>query len=74
MIPDERASRNPSGYLQDGKEIVLFNPPLEVKEWEYLMECQEIATKQHKFTVPEEKKHGKEKTGQTTKSEKSEQD
>lgn len=74
LIPDERASRFKSGYKHDEKETVTFNPPLEVKEWEFLMECQEIATKERKFTVPKEKKDGKKETKQTSKPEKPKQD
>jgi len=73
MIPDERASRFKSGYTHDEKETVTFKPPLEVKEWEELMRCQDIVAKLEKrdkkeskaFGTKEEKKDGKEKNEQT---------
>ena len=68
MIPDERASRFKSGYMQDGKETVTFNPQLTVEEWEELMRCQKIVAKL-------EKKDGKKETEQTSeKSESTKQD
>lgn len=55
MIPDERASRFSSGYLEDGKEVVSFNPKLSLEEWNYLMYCQQIAidAKQDKVEAKE---------------------
>ena len=73
LIEDKRASRSSAGYLHDGKEVVTFNPPLSVEEWEYLKECQKITIKLNPEAESKEKKHGKEKTEQT-KSESSEQD
>lgn len=70
MIPDERAQRQ-GGYLQDGKEIVTFDPPLTLKEWEYLMKCQDIAIEEESekeienLAEKEGKKDGKETTEQT---------
>lgn len=67
LIPDERASRFKSGYMQDGENTVTFNPQLTVEEWEELMRCQKIVAKL-------EKKDGKKETEQTSKSEKPKQD
>jgi len=47
MIPKERAS-TVEKYLQSGKEIVNFHPPLFLEEWEFLMKCQDIAVKLEK--------------------------
>lgn len=44
MIPKERAAVIEK-YLQSGKEIVEFKPPLFLEEWEELMECQEKVAK-----------------------------
>ena len=44
MIPKERATVVEK-YLQSGKEIVEFKPPLFLEEWEELMECQEKVAK-----------------------------
>lgn len=44
LIPKDRAS-TVEKYLQSGKEIVNFHPPLFLEEWEFLMECQDVAVK-----------------------------
>lgn len=68
MIPRDRAS-TVEKYLQSGKEIVNFHPPLFLEEWEFLMKCQDIAVKleerekleeQAAGTTPQEQKDGKE--------------
>lgn len=76
MIPDERASRFKSGYQIEGKDTVTFNPPLEVSEWEWLMKCQDVAKDELEKVLEKEKiDNGKsQKTEQTTKSKKPEQD
>ena len=57
MIPDKRAERFGDSYLEDGKEVVMFNPKLTLEEWEYLMHCQKVANeKKPEETIAVEKK------------------
>lgn len=44
MIPDNRAERMGDNYLEDGKQVVVFNPKLTLEEWKFLQWCQ---TKAH---------------------------
>ena len=43
-ITDKRATHAPR-YRHDGAEVVLFNPPLTMEEWDHLLVCQEKAEK-----------------------------
>lgn len=79
LIPKDRAS-TVEKYLQSGKEIVNFHPPLFLEEWEFLMKCQDIAVKLEKRekleaqasgTTPQDEQDGQEekpkKSKRTTK-------